>query len=541
MRGKGGGNRTVRPFALPTFVASMHTPPPSYDNIFPHKGTVGGGGGASLPPPLSSSAACVFPVVDMGASGGVGVKNDRGGGSTDFLYAGKPVSTLPPPVLDMPLSWKPDSNKDDILRHLVSLREEISSIRGRLINRSSSAAALVDASTQISSAPSPSATNTCGPTTTTFFADSGTVDWVKLLLWHQTQIEALSEALCRALAAPSRASEPAAVGEAQKNLPTTTKKTASLTQRAYYTEKFGRHTLTGRHDASVGSSRDITVGLVDLMTALYNLPATSCECCRERLPSTFGEELVAATLGTTSRDILEQYASLLVTQLNDGYAAVEISKDVHTTAIVLGSKSGEAAIRVLAPLPPSVLHQVLERTLFPSEIPAYRIAFAACEAHHRRHLLKWTSFSRPTPFVESSAVPFLSGFTTNCHCKQDDAEKLLSGVRFLWLPLHFLENELRRCEGFGLMAEACRCAVYAGLLVRLRQAVRVKTCVKDALGTPAQPLPAACTAEPLLIELRHVRTSYTFLTLSEKRQIVNAEKIDLSHLWQLQRRCDACS
>ncbi|KEG13985.1 hypothetical protein DQ04_00681090 [Trypanosoma grayi] len=481
-------------------------PPPSYAEIFQYNSGVTG---SSLAGPHRRYETSGVPLVAAATARTAEVKAAGGEVPPPYDIAAVPVYLPPTPPPVNPLSAKTDLSNDGVLQHLVALQEQIGSLRRDLIARNSHPTS-ADAST---SPPPPSP------------GKSEVAEWGRLLLWQQTQIETLSEALRSALAShPGRASV-AATSVENKVVPIGKSETTAATKRI--DKEAGTYSI----DASVGSSGDAVVDLVHLLTTFYNLPGAKCWHCREQLPSTFGEELVASALGMTSRNLLEKYAFLLVTRLNEGYNTFGVVKEVHTTSVVLGSNSGDDVYKMLAPLPFSVLQVVLECTQFPSEIPAYRIAFAACKMYHERHSDGQSPSSRVMSFVRlSAAAPTAS----SCHCTEEDAETMLYGVRFLWLPLCFLEDELRRCEGLGLGGEACRCAVYAGILLRLQQAIRVKKCLGNSPAASEKALPAACNAE-----LRRVRPSYTFLTPRERKQITDGEGIDLTRPQGLQGRCDA--
>ncbi|ESL06407.1 hypothetical protein TRSC58_05920 [Trypanosoma rangeli SC58] len=508
----------------------MQAPPPRYSKLFPNTGGVSDC--VNPTPLLVSEASVACPVV---ATTGTTQAGSAEGGASDSPppppYTGVSVPTLSPPTALNLLSSRDAANSDVILQRLFLLQDEINSIKCRL-NGQSSDAAVSDVHRP---PPLPSA-----PTTEEPFVEEKKYAWRQILLSQQEQISSLSEALCRILSTLTVV--PAATRSHDIKDPAQTindeKSVRGKETKSRVNENVDCEAKKMCQDASVGSLMGTTVDLVHLLTTLYSLPVISCGGCDEQFHRRVGEELIAAALGTTSHDLLELYASLLVLRLNEEYAAAESSVGGHTSSRIPLRKSGDLTQKALAPLPLSVLESVLERTQFPSEIPAYQIAFAACKVHHQRHLLKFTPFSSlkssSSLCVASSSLPCIS----SSHCKEE-AEAFLHGVRFLWLPLRFLEEELRRCEGLGLVAEARHCAIYAGLLMCLRQAIQAKKCLNELTTTPARSVPAVFTAKPFLTELNRVRPSYDFLTSSEKKQLVAGEKMDLAQSWRIQKRCDA--
>ncbi|RNF04985.1 hypothetical protein TraAM80_04821 [Trypanosoma rangeli] len=508
----------------------MQAPPPPYSKLFPNAGGVSDCVNSTALLVSEASVAC--PVE---ATMGTTQAGNAEGGSSVYPppppYTGVSAPTLSSPTALNLLSSKDADNSDVILQRLFLLQDEINSIKCRLNGQSFDAAV-----SDVQGPPPPPP----APATEESFVEEKKYAWRRILLSQQEQISSLSEALCRILSTLSVVPAATRSHDIKESAQTINdnKNVRERETKSCVNENMDCGAKKMCQDASVGSLMGTTVDLVHLLTTLYGLPVISCGGCHEQLHPRAGEELIAAALGTTSHDLLELYASLLVLRLNEGYAAAESNVGGHTSVGILVRNSGDLTQKALAPLPLPVLESVLERTQFPSEIPAYQIALAACKVYHQRHLSKLTSFSSLKSLsslcVMSSSLPCIS----SSHCKEE-AEVFLHCVRFLWLPLHFLEEELRRCEGLGLVAEARHCAIYAGLLMRLRQAIQAKRCLNELTTTPARSVPAVFTAEPFLTELNRVRPSYDFLTSSEKKQLIAGEKMDLVQSWRIQKRCDA--
>ncbi|EKF32553.1 hypothetical protein MOQ_003590 [Trypanosoma cruzi marinkellei] len=527
----------------------MHTPPPPYAQLFPNTSTVTDRvfGGPSL---LFDSSA--FPV---GAVMGFAQGGNAAGveltsppppppppPTSSSFCTGISAPTIAPPTAGVFRTSKDAVNSDVILQRLFLLQDEINSIKSFLDGQSSPSAPLdVRAAPVRPSSGPPPPPSAASPSHTS--PEEMEDAWKRILISQQEQIVSLGDTLCRNLRSMSRAAATATGKVGKEEARTGNDEKAVAVGDTKSNDKQNGNSRTERvyQEASVFSLKDSTVDLVHLLTTLYNLPVVYCGSHHEQLYSKFGEELVAAALGTTSHELLEKYASLLVLRLNEGYAVAECGADAHIPVDVFVAKSGDLVHEVLAPLPLPVLQRVLERTQFPSEIPAYQISFSACESYHHRLLAKSTPGSRAVslegPYVGSSSSFLLCA--SSHHCEAEAAELLFHGVRFLWLPLHFLEKELRRCEGLGMTAEACHCTIYAGLLLRLRQAIQAKRSLKELTTTPARPLPAVFTAKAFLTELNRLRPSYDFLTPSEKEQLLAGSKMDFAQTRRLQERCDA--
>ncbi|RNF15613.1 uncharacterized protein Tco025E_05477 [Trypanosoma conorhini] len=521
----------------------MQAPPPTYAELFP---SAGGVPGRVALVPSNCGAAVARPGAALGESTQVG---RTGGGALASPPPPPPPYTdakalpLPPRTATGPPSRKDDASIDVILQRLFLLQDEINSIKCRLGGQSFVAAAsdfLGPPHPPVLSPSPPPPPPPSAPTPQKPFGVEEGDAWRRILLSQQEQIGSLSEALCRVLSTLPVV-QTTTLGQEIKEPEQTAKGVKSVPageMKGHTNEEAHNGARQMCQDASVGSLEGATVDLMHLLTTLYNLPVFSCGCCHDHLHSAFGEELVAATLGITTQDLLERFASFLVLHLNERYAIAESNREGHTSVDLSVQQSGGLTQKALAPLPLPVIQSVLERTQFPSEIPAYQLAFYACDVYHQRHPAKLTTLSSfkslSTSCVASSSVSCIS----SRHC-DEEAEIFFHGVRFLWLPLHFLEKELRRCEGLGLVTEACHCGIYSGLLLRLRQAIQAKRCLKELKTTPAQPVPAAFTAKPFLTELNRVRSSYEFLTSAEKKQLVAGRKMDFIQCWRLQKRCDA--
>nr|CCC94150.1 conserved hypothetical protein [Trypanosoma congolense IL3000] len=285
-----------------------------------------------------------------------------------------------------------------------------------------------------------------------------------------------------------------------------------------------------------------TLDLVDLMTKFYNMPHATCCQCMKVLPNSFGEELLATALGTTSRSLLDRYASLLVVRLNTNFIATKDAPCVRKN--FLASCHGQTDdTNALSHLPRSVIGKVLESAQFPCEILAYRIARAACEQHvingsgtyssqtHTMHnMLPASSLvGRGTHKVEL-ALP--------CTCDDGDVKSLLHSVRFLWIPSHFLESEVKRYEVLNPAVESCGCQICTTLIRCLRQAIKVKNWLRDLSSAPDCSSQSVRIDDVIMCELRRLRSSYDFLTPSERR-LVSGENMSLRQLQALQEKCDA--
>ncbi|EKG04095.1 hypothetical protein TCSYLVIO_004846 [Trypanosoma cruzi] len=520
----------------------MQTPPPPYAQLFPNTGTVTDCvfEGPSLL--FDSSALPVGAVMGPAQGGnpaGVELKSLPLPSPPSSLCTGISAPTLAPPTAGDFRKSKDAVNSDVILQRLFLLQDEINSIKFFLNEHTSPSAPLDGRAAPVRPSSGPPSAASPPHTSPEEREDA----WKRILISQQEQIVSLGETLCHSLRSLSLAPATATGKDGKEEAQTGNDEKAVAVGDKKSNDKQNGNSITERvyQEVPVVSLKDGTVDLVHLLTTLYNLPVVYCGCHHEQLYSKFGEELVAAALGTTSHELLEKYASLLVLRLNEGYAVAEIGVDPRISVDAFVAKSADLVYKVLAPLPFPVLQQVLERTQFPSEIPAYQISFSACEAYHHRLLAKLAPSTRAVS-LGRSCVGSLSSFlscTLSHQCEAEEAELLFHGVRFLWLPLHFLEKELRRCEGLGMTAEACHCKIYAGLILRLRQAIQAKRSLKELTTTPARPLPAVFTAKPFLTELNRLRPSYYFITPAEKEQLLAGSKMDFAQARRLQVQCDA--
>ncbi|CBH16241.1 hypothetical protein, conserved [Trypanosoma brucei gambiense DAL972] len=297
-------------------------------------------------------------------------------------------------------------------------------------------------------------------------------------------------------------------------------------------------------NASLESAEGSLLDVVDLLTTFYNLPPPACWRCRETLPNSFGEELLASALGTTSDNLLDRYASLLVERLNKSVIGIETPKHTERKLSVLRTEGTTTSVDALAHLPYSVLGKVLENTGFPNEIMPYKIACAACELHFTDRTgdcVRFASASRHTGSVSHTSTRVdkpESVPDSNCTCKEGAIESLLCSVRFLWLPARFLESELRRYEVLLPTIRGRCCATYSGFLLRLGQAAKLKSCLRSSPDSETGPFQDGPFSDILLSELRRLRPSYDFLTTAE-RHLVLGENVTFSLLRKIQGKCDA--